>query len=129
MNGIPVEALLRSPAQADAAQDRFDCFLREQRDGLVRFLLTRLPNEADAQDAAQESLVRLARYRDKEPPDSWRPLLYRIAVNVAIDQQRIATTHRAAAHVPYDRRSEEHTSELQSLMRISYAVFCLKKKK
>src|SRR3546814_6724326 len=30
---------------------------------------------------------------------------------------------------PDDRRSEEHTSELQSLMRISYAVFCLKKKK
>src|SRR3546814_4985231 len=28
-----------------------------------------------------------------------------------------------------DNRSEEHTSELQSLMRISYAVFCLKKKK
>src|SRR3546814_4027701 len=28
-----------------------------------------------------------------------------------------------------DQRSEEHTSELQSLMRISYAVFCLKKKK
>src|SRR3546814_8630185 len=33
----------------------------------------------------------------------------------------------AAAHRP--ARSEEHTSELQSLMRISYAVFCLKKKK
>src|SRR3546814_5561945 len=34
-------------------------------------------------------------------------------------------------HGPYlaiDIRSEEHTSELQSLMRISYAVFCLKKK-
>src|SRR3546814_2408905 len=29
----------------------------------------------------------------------------------------------------HQRRSEEHTSELQSLMRISYAVFCLKKKK
>src|SRR3546814_15635635 len=29
----------------------------------------------------------------------------------------------------YDPRSEEHTSELQSLMRISYAVFCWKKKK
>src|SRR3546814_8343695 len=28
----------------------------------------------------------------------------------------------------YPKRSEEHTSELQSLMRISYAVFCLKKK-
>src|SRR3546814_2160693 len=35
--------------------------------------------------------------------------------------------HRAAAGG--DERSEEHTSELQSLMRISYAVFCLKKKK
>src|SRR3546814_3866396 len=34
----------------------------------------------------------------------------------------------AAAVLLYDR-SEEHTSELQSLMRISYAVFCLKKKK
>src|SRR3546814_4764085 len=32
------------------------------------------------------------------------------------------------AKVPKFRRSEEHTSELQSLMRISYAVFCLKKK-
>src|SRR3546814_3465679 len=31
--------------------------------------------------------------------------------------------------VPVTYRSEEHTSELQSLMRISYAVFCLKKKK
>src|SRR3546814_10311637 len=30
---------------------------------------------------------------------------------------------------PNTNRSEEHTSELQSLMRISYAVFCLKKKK
>src|SRR3546814_1111191 len=37
----------------------------------------------------------------------------------------------AAPHLgtPRGRRSEEHTSELQSLMRISYAVFCLKKKK
>src|SRR3546814_3929101 len=37
----------------------------------------------------------------------------------------------AVAPVPrgLDVRSEEHTSELQSLMRISYAVFCLKKKK
>src|SRR3546814_4503377 len=32
-------------------------------------------------------------------------------------------------HAGLTRRSEEHTSELQSLMRISYAVFCLKKKK
>src|SRR3546814_9035571 len=35
----------------------------------------------------------------------------------------------ASPAVSLRRRSEEHTSELQSLMRISYAVFCLKKKK
>src|SRR3546814_10842365 len=34
-----------------------------------------------------------------------------------------------ARYVTPDERSEEHTSELQSLMRISYAVFCLKKQK
>src|SRR3546814_5465554 len=47
---------------------------------------------------------------------------------------RARTVHSHGVHSRlgcrlYDGRSEEHTSELQSLMRISYAVFCLKKKK
>src|SRR3546814_1404596 len=42
--------------------------------------------------------------------------------HAACGSARTAAPHRF-------RRSEEHTSELQSLMRISYAVFCLKKKK
>src|SRR3546814_1317891 len=42
---------------------------------------------------------------------------------MAIDAARLAGVEGV------DWRSEEHTSELQSLMRISYAVFCLKKKK
>src|SRR3546814_5963769 len=37
--------------------------------------------------------------------------------------------HRVGLSGTPHRRSEEHTSELQSLMRISYAVFCLKKQK
>src|SRR3546814_8887731 len=37
-------------------------------------------------------------------------------------------TYRLDADAIVEARSEEHTSELQSLMRISYAVFCLKKK-
>src|SRR3546814_9414824 len=44
---------------------------------------------------------------------------------VALTQHFLAEAHLAGE----DERSEEHTSELQSLMRISYAVFCLKKKK
>src|SRR3546814_10479201 len=49
----------------------------------------------------------------------------------AIAAQAVGATLRVAPALPADARmprSEEHTSELQSLMRISYAVFCLKKK-
>src|SRR3546814_2257054 len=58
-------------------------------------------------------------------------LINEVAINELISRsgvvdlsmlQRIAVAFQAF-------RSEEHTSELQSLMRISYAVFCLKKKK
>src|SRR3546814_9188083 len=42
-------------------------------------------------------------------------------------EQRVLHEHTRAGE-PVEERSEEHTSELQSLMRISYAVFCLKKK-
>src|SRR3546814_5032888 len=48
------------------------------------------------------------------------------------DRQQPFQPRRGPAYgrgVSAGRRSEEHTSELQSLMRISYAVFCLKKKK
>src|SRR3546814_9469353 len=44
------------------------------------------------------------------------------------DEHLVAHQH-ADAILAHLARSEEHTSELQSLMRISYAVFCLKKKK
>src|SRR3546814_8965875 len=47
---------------------------------------------------------------------------------LAVDTTSLYPAETAALpNVGYMRRSEEHTSELQSLMRISYAVFCLKK--
>src|SRR3546814_1272625 len=45
------------------------------------------------------------------------------------DVEEIAGAGGRIEHAGFAERSEEHTSELQSLMRISYAVFCLKKKK
>src|SRR3546814_3382147 len=45
------------------------------------------------------------------------------------DDHRSDNENETATNSTKQRRSEEHTSELQSLMRISYAVFCLKKKK
>src|SRR3546814_9735563 len=44
-------------------------------------------------------------------------------------RDRASRARRPDTMAPLRHRSEEHTSELQSLMRISYAVFCLKKKK
>src|SRR3546814_1809466 len=46
------------------------------------------------------------------------------------DREELSFANCIARRQAFDRqRSEEHTSELQSLIRISYAVFCLKKKK
>src|SRR3546814_6638059 len=51
--------------------------------------------------------------------------------NPARDARRLSSGHMSArlpSGIVVGARSEEHTSELQSIMRISYAVFCLKKK-
>src|SRR3546814_1044076 len=58
------------------------------------------------------------------PRPEWNPCYYHRADAGGIGFDRTASGSDALAQY----RSEEHTSELQSLMRISYAVFCLKKK-
>src|SRR3546814_5386255 len=50
-------------------------------------------------------------------------------IATAIDLSVVKEAEAKAKQLQDELRSEEHTSELQSLMRISYAVFCLKKKK
>src|SRR3546814_7914141 len=50
-------------------------------------------------------------------------------LELAVDLKGRGASPQAIAASLDGHRSEEHTSELQSLMRISYAVFCLKKKK
>src|SRR3546814_4829313 len=68
-----------------------------------------------------------------------QPVDRRLQVSAGFDECLLAVHHagaglfaklldQARGYFGHDR-SEEHTSELQSLMRISYAVFCLKKKK
>src|SRR3546814_6349051 len=58
-----------------------------------------------------------------------RPAIARARHNRPETESRPWQSCRPDRAAGADRRSEEHTSELQSLMRISYAVFCLKKKK
>src|SRR3546814_7052975 len=56
------------------------------------------------------------------------PLAQFVDGNVVTDAGDDVLQDASIGCVEQDIRSEEHTSELQSLMRISYAVFCLKKK-
>src|SRR3546814_6109862 len=87
---------------------------------------------SDAELAAQPELVRTMSV--KPPSGGGRVRLLDIA---GVDLQPCGGTHvqrtgeigRVRVGKIENKRSEEHTSELQSLMRISYAVFCLKKKK
>src|SRR3546814_5829262 len=78
-------------------------------------------------------LARLARKLDVSEIDVTQAFT-RLGETLGIDWVQ-STAARMVPSDPWERllvsgvRSEEHTSELQSLMRISYAVFCLKKKK
>ena len=92
----------------------FDIFIREQYRSLVQFLRRRTATEQDAEDAAQESMAKLLRYRESEPAIAWKQLLYRIAVNVAHDQFRVAFTHRSKEHVTLNGQeiaAHEHSPE------------------
>src|SRR3546814_3972984 len=72
---------------------------------------------------------------DRDDLAEWRDMLdvnlsYRMPVCLTRKRASQESYETEAMHYDEDYpRSEEHTSELQSLMRISYAVFCLKKKK
>src|SRR3546814_6980492 len=64
---------------------------------------------------------------EKRITRAYRRTLFGSLTNVWLFDRRCVKPDKANASAL--ARSEEHTSELQSLMRISYAVFCLKKKK
>src|SRR3546814_9034981 len=76
---------------------------------------------------AESAQVRAGRRRA-----AWRPVPRRRGGAPRASRHRrlhCGGRRRDRVRLSGDARSEEHTSELQSLMRISYAVFCLKKKK
>src|SRR3546814_9277318 len=90
----------------------------------------------DADDAECRDAIALARGDSRPLPvdlsgdDLWRDGAGRLYARAGRRPQQLARGDaRRRRLAPVVGRSEEHTSELQSLMRISYAVFCLKKQK
>ena len=86
----------------------------------------------DVQDVAQESIARLLRYRDQEPPEAWTALLYRIAINVVRDRarrDRHAPLGEASAvesdAIATDASPEQHASDLEALARVRDAILRL----
>lgn len=88
---MPTDTLDRIRAGDERA---LGALLEDEWGGLVRFLLRRLPSRDAAQDAAQETFVRLWTKREQWKAGSPRALLYRIATNVATDAIRRAEVHR-----------------------------------
>src|SRR3546814_5471819 len=92
----------------------------ERRDGIS---LTRARVRVNPRRQAERKAAIASPIADSVTLDIWVP------GTVASRASGSAATSSSAEPLSRSRRSEEHTSELQSLMRISYAVFCLKKKK
>src|SRR3546814_3472319 len=96
-------------------------------------------NKSANRGLADKTTIRLAAdWRDRIGDYLLRPDMQALAAFLRAERARGVTVYPPGAQLfaaldatAFDavQRSEEHTSELQSLMRISYAVFCLKKKK
>ena len=108
----------------------FERFVRERVPSLERFLGRLRVRDDDVQDVAQESVARLLRYRDQEPPEAWTALLYRIAINVTRDRAR-RDRHAPSAEsaqtdaIAADDSPEQHASDLEALSRVRAAILRL----
>src|SRR3546814_9803649 len=83
-----------------------------------------LPSTATLEVVEAEPVV-----KGQTASSSYKPAILSNGVRVMVPPHIAVGTRIVVNPTERTYRSEEHTSELQSLMRISYAVFCLKKKK
>ena len=96
---------------ATAPNRDFERFLRDQRDALVCSLRQHVVHREDAEDLAQESLVRLERYRHSQPRETWKRLLYRIASNLARDLFRHDEARLRDRHEVFDEALHDQPDE------------------
>src|SRR3546814_2841590 len=97
-------------------------------DAGLRALLLAAEDVAKDAGAAGLAVLRAAEHRAEHAADVAAGVILLQRAEQRLRAFGLAGVAAQRAHQQRQRRSEEHTSELQSLMRISYAVFCLKKK-
>src|SRR3546814_2784766 len=96
------------------------------------FLMIRRPPRSTRTDTLfpYTTLFRSSRHWNNAlPPASRSATCSTLSCKPTVASRKRRNCNACARKTSASSRSEEHTSELQSLMRISYAVFCLKKKK
>jgi RNA polymerase sigma factor (sigma-70 family) len=109
----------------------FEAAFREHHAALIQYLRHRVGNEADARDIAQETYLRLLRYRENQDLDSLKALLFRISTNLVAMRARTARTQRWADHQALDEELalpandpsvERHVTGEQQLDRLMRAI-------
>src|SRR3546814_5563869 len=115
-----LDALAFSPVRDKVIPTSLPVELHADVRSVIARLATRIPKVAHIFEIAPDPTAPRPKPERRRPNKPKKPQGDRLAKDQAANERKPKS--EAA------ERSEEHTSELQSLMRISYAVFCLKKK-
>src|SRR3546814_2452987 len=122
---FPYTKLFRSRHLAE----RYGAATRKRNLNIGRDRLRIAAKRTGVTDGHTVTLSPLDRRRHGLGTECHRDHILHVADGKAVAAERTPIRHDVEIVAADDRRSEEHTSELQSIMRTSYAVFCLKKQK
>jgi len=92
---------MREPLDSES-RSLFEAAFREHGVGLIRYLRRRVGNDADAHEIAQETYLRVLRYRETQDLHSLKALLFRIAINLVAMRSRTARARHWADHRSLD---------------------------
>ncbi len=97
----------------------FDRHLGELTPELLRYVRTKVSNEADAADLVQETCSRVVRYRNDPQLGDLRSMMFRIANNLLVDFYRSNSRHHADAHMTLEDAGQLSASDRPQLDQVA----------
>lgn len=118
---------------ATSGDPSFAQMWKELKPGLRRYLLRQLGSTDAAEDAVQETFLRMLRYREIDDADGRRALLFRVAASVVADRRRYAKSRRTNDHcaiedqelVSNEPQPDRNLSNHQNLVLLQRAILAL----
>lgn len=131
--GSRASRLTGGDGAAASGDPSFARMWKELKPGLRRYLLRQLGSADAAEDAAQETFLRMLRYREIDDPGERRALLFRVAASVVADRRRYAESRRANDHCAIDDQElvsdapqpDRHLANHQDLVLLQRAILAL----